>query len=228
MAVAVTHLAGATNIETFPLVTSSVSPSGEVLLCVQAGDAGSTTISSVSGCGLTWSQVTANETNWGGSNYRDWVWKGIGTASSGAITVTFSADPYNATYHVCNVTGHNTSGMIVQSTTATGSSNTASATLGAFADAGNATFGFAIQNQNDGVYPGTGFTELDQQIRGAFTTSSATEWRADNDTSVTATFDTSNPWAIHAMEIAVAAAGGGTNPKGPLGNPFFGPFGGPI
>jgi hypothetical protein len=45
---------------------------------------------------------------------------------------------------------------------------------------------------------------------------------------VTMSWTTNNvDWAICGVSVKPAAAGG-TNPKGPLGNPFFGPFGGPI
>ena len=208
MAVTVSHLAGANGITVFPMVTVSVTPTSEVLIAIQCGDAATVTISGITGCGLTWTQVASVLTDWGSGNYRDFLWKGIGTASAGQITVTFAVNPGTANYIISNVAGHNTAGMIVQSVTATGSSSTAAATLAAFADAGNATFAFVNQNQNDGVTPGTGFTELNEQIRASFTVSSQTQWRADNDTSPDATFATSNPWSIIAVEIAVAAAGG--------------------
>lgn len=200
---------------TGPYVTSSVSPTGEVLLYLQLADAASISVSSVTGCGLTWTQVSDGGA-WGTASYRNVVWKGVGTATSGTVTITFNTDPYTFDYFLVDVTGHSTSGMVVQTVTNSGNGTTASATLAAFSDANNATAAFATQNDNNGVTPGTGFTELAERIRGPFTMSMAPEFRNDPDTSPDATFGFSQDWFITAMEIAVAQVAGG------LGAQFLG------
>lgn len=214
MAVSVAHLdAGTTT--TFPVVTASVSPSGEVLIFIQCGDANLDDVTGVSGCSLTWSQVLANTSNWGGGNYREFVWKGVGTATTGAITVTFDTNPGTVTYQVCDVTGHNTAGMVVQSASATGTSTTPSVTLSAFSDAGNATIGWccAANTGAGAISVGTGFSLLDEEVRASFAVACVTEWRADNDTTVDATINASKTWYMHGFEIAVATA---TDPEGSL------------
>lgn len=210
MAVAITYLAEGT-LSASPWTTASVSPTGEIKLNIQCADTSSTTVSSISGCGLTWSEVVSNLADWGGGNFREFVWKGIGTASSGTITVVFAgADPGYATYQIENITGHNTSGMFVQSPApATGSSTTPSKTLSAFSDAGNATSGWTVVAAASANYvtAGSGFTELGEIRRTSFTMGMATEWRADNDTTVDATLVGSKTWYQYGFEIAVAAAG---------------------
>lgn len=210
MAVAITYLNEGT-LSGSPWTTVSVSPTGEVVIKIQCADCSGTTVSSISGCGLTWSQEVSNLADWGGGNFREFVWKGIGTASSGTITIVFGgADPGYVTYQILNVTGHNTSGMFVQAPApATGSSTTPSKTLSAFSDAGNASLGWTVvaSGSDNTVSPGSGFTELGEIRRASFTCDMAVEWRADNDTTVDATLSGSRTWYQYGFEIAVAAAG---------------------
>lgn len=110
--------------------------------------------------------------------------------------------------------GTNGSAAIVQSVTNSGNGTALSATLAAFGDADNGTFG-AGTIYTSGMTPwtvGTGFTAL-TNIAGGFTTdlSLLTEYRTDNDTSVDATASGAGDWGMIALEIAAAGGGGGAN-----------------
>lgn len=108
--------------------------------------------------------------------------------------------------------GTNGSAAIVQSATGSGNSTALSATLAAFGNANNGTFGAGtIYTSGMTTWTvGTGFTAL-ANLAGGFTTdlSLLTEYRTDNDTSVDATASGAGDWGMIALEIAAAGGGGG-------------------
>jgi hypothetical protein len=112
MAIAATSLATGT-LTTNGGATSSVSPTGVVYLCLgTAMDSGPQTTASsgytVTGCGLTWTDVTTAEINWATRRFAAVV-RGEGTATPGTITVTFTAGGggvfQSTIYAVIDVTG---------------------------------------------------------------------------------------------------------------------------
>lgn len=203
-----------------PWIIPSVSPAGNQLLCLQLADASGMTVTAVSGNSQTWSQVTgaggSNTSDWGGGNFREFVFEGIGTPSSGTITITVTGgDPYAITYQLMDVTGGNPSAVVVQSNKATGASTAPSVTLSAFDGSSDTTVGWCIAAAGGAstISPGTGFTELNEYRRGAFTADMATEWQAAADTTVDATFTGgSKTWYMYGFELS-EATGGGSKPK---------------
>jgi len=157
--------------------------------------------------------------------------------SSGAITINLPNTHDYCSWHVMEFDGVDTGGTngsaaVVQSATNSGSGTAITATLAAFGDAGNGTFSFSGGYNTSSVStttPGTGFSEIyDTGQAYYYNVTQHSQWRADNDTTVTGTWSVSQSgWAAIAIEIKAAAVGV-VNPKGPLGMPFHGPFGGPI
>lgn len=105
-----------------------------------------------------------------------------------------------------DTTGTNGSGAVPQSATTSGSGTSGTATLAAFGNVNNATFGaWGIQN-NENITPGSGFTEeTDVGITdGAAQLVLETEFKNTNDTSVDASWTTSDTYRGIALEIKAA------------------------
>ncbi len=171
--------------------TASIAPAANqlVLLIVMAQRiGGDPSIPTVAGNGLTWVQIGTQliaSTNDG----RITLFRAMGAApSSGTVVITYSEEQNNATWIISefdnvSTTGLNGSGAIVQAVDEVSSvTTTPSITLAAFENSANATFG-ATSNLSQGAYtPGTGFAEI-ADLDSAL--ACQTQWRDDNDTSVT-------------------------------------------
>lgn len=165
----------------------------------------------ISGAWATWTRI--NDVIYDtGNDRRLYAYLGSGSVANGAITVTFPSSNDAHVWSVDEVASAHASSPIVQSVPASGSSTTPAVTLAAFGGASNATFSVVSHSQDGGeqITVGTGFTELsDHGYTSAFASRMQTQWRADNDTSVDATFATSNAWGMIGIEIAEPAAAGG-------------------
>lgn len=190
--------------------TASVSPTSNRLQLfnfswVQA-TAGTITIA---GNGLTWVQIGSTLST-GARTIA--IFRALGTASSGTIVVTNTGGTSTSrAAWVCdefgNVdqTGTNGSGAIVQTNTgSSASANSLSITLGSAITAGDATYGGMYYDFNDGVTPGTGYTEL-AEAAASEGFSAETEWRADGQTLVNWTTTSSSGVGGMAIEIKFVA-----------------------
>lgn len=158
-------------------VTGSVSNTANALLLLAIHNQNEDnnapyTILSVTGLGLTWVQVdTQTYYDFGGHKLRRLsVWRAMGAASSGAITITANVgggDPrtnfivYLSEYTGVDTTGTNGSGAVKQVVKAESSSGatTHSVSLAALADSGNWAYGFCGFNwSNSGFTLGSSFT----------------------------------------------------------------------
>lgn len=178
--------------------TGSISPTaGKVLLAfVQSTIASGTgpNIPSVSGNGLTWTQIaTIQETT--NNTSRITVFRALATSpSAGAVTADFSGQTQTTCGMIihqisgASTSGSNAANAIVQSATAqvSGTNTGISATLAAFGSVNNATMGFIAINRSAAITVGSGFADANTTGGGATTLQS--EFRADNDTSVDATW----------------------------------------
>lgn len=175
--------------------TASVTPTGarlQLLTVLAAPSGGGTSnIPTASGNGLTWVRVAGN--NFGAANHRLTVFRALGNSpTSGAITIDFGGQ--TQTYcaftltEFANViqTGTNGSGAIIQAvaTNSVGTVTTLTATLAAFSDVDNATFGALGLAGNRTVTEGSGFTQLGEIAGSAPAATVATEWKNSNDTTV--------------------------------------------
>jgi hypothetical protein len=109
----------------------------------------------------------------------------------------------NAFYHVDTATNDG----IVQNATGTGSSVTPLATLAAFGSANNATFGaFGQAAAAAGAPESTSYIELSDTTTGTPAQALQTDFRPDNDTTVSETI-TSAAWGACAVEIKSLGTG---------------------
>ena len=196
--------------------TASVSPTDEVVLVAVSTFESSTNqpdISSVSGLGLTWTEVgSVLHDSTGGDRGTTFLWVGKGTPSTGAVTISFTSSVRRCAWIVTDVTGADSgAGTIVQaytnSTNQSGSS--ATGTLSAFADAtNNGSFlcvGIQVSGTTDIGTPEAGWTELAEanQSYGRI----AAAYKVGEDTSPSYSWTGSGKYGIIAVEIAAAAVG---------------------
>lgn len=208
--------------------TASVSPLSNSLLLLavmlRRGDSVQPVQPTITGNGLTWVLVN--------SVYYDsvppsmktlFVFRAMGASpSTGSVTINIGAG--NGVTDVIwtldeftnvNTSGTNGSGAIVQSVVNSDNSDTIStltATLSAFSNIRNATYGaITISNLSTGVTSmaaGTGFTKLSDVDDNVTNNSIGSEFRSDNDTTVDVTaknagVTANSDIAIIAIEIAV-------------------------
>lgn len=209
MAITVSNLtSGSSSSAGSSFVTASISPSSNKLILlsvyIRNGSSVNPTVSSISGNGLTWERVNSITYDTSSTSRRTIeLWRALGTASSGTITINTSESETGAEWIVDELTGIDTagtngSGAIVQSTT---NSNTGTGvdnltvTLGTFSGSNNATYGFfANDTGSDNTTAGTSFTRIGNvaDSNANVNSSSATEFRSDNDTSVDITWSSTS------------------------------------
>jgi len=197
--------------------TASVSPGANrlQLLHVQAHPAGGPGYATVTGCGLTWVSVDQHNYDGGGGDTQ-MLYRALGASpSSGALTIDFGGgnDQLEICWSLVEFDGVDTGGTdgsvaVVQAVKATGTGTAPAATLAAFGDAGNATYGAVVSGSAG--YPlagGSGFTEVHNFQGPTVGLLTLSEWRNDNDTSVDASAGASTVWGMIAVELKAAASG---------------------
>lgn len=165
----------------------------------------------LSGCGVTWTQVATVVAGAGATRQRLTVFRAFSAdAVSGLITASFGGvNQAGVCVHVvdCSCTtdsgGSNGSAAVVQNVTNSGNGTTASASLSAFGDTDNATVFFMAKTGTAAVTPGTSFQELAEQNFNSATL--YTEWRRDNSTAPDCTWTGSNDWCAVGIEVKAAA-----------------------
>lgn len=189
--------------------TASITPSANKLVLVavvvrnDTADAVSTT--TISGNSLTYVSV---QTQTFGTRQRLTVFRAMGASpTTGAITINPGETVDHCTWTVDEFTnmdtsGTNGSGAIVQSVAnSTTGATSLTVTLAAFGDTNNATYGaFTHAVFNEDISVGSGFTQLADtfttNVFGVFT-----EFKDTNDTSVDASWTTSDRAAGVGIEI---------------------------
>jgi hypothetical protein len=184
--------------------TASVSPGANSAIIVAVVHFNGAPMS-VSGSGLTWT-TKINAFAFEADHYIS-VFVAYGSPAGGALTLTYDDGTFLA-WIVDNVTG-TVSSTPTNANTATGSGTSTAplATLGAFANASNGTWGYCLAKDGTTIEPGTGFTEVLQRTT-LFDWEDATIFRDSNDTTVDATLGVSIGWGMVALEIVETAAGG--------------------
>lgn len=196
MAVTATHLTtDGTDVDATSFTTASISPSANklVLVAVMSAFAGGPTTPTVSGAGMTWTQVATDTV----ANTRLTIFRALDASpGSGALTIDFGAESEQriawsiSEFDGIDTGGTNGANAIVQTASNTIVYTVASTgitvTLAAFGKASNATFGVVGMRAggNPAITEGTGFTELGEATTGAELGRIETQWRNDNDTSV--------------------------------------------
>ena len=209
MAVSATNLVtSGNNADQNSYTTASITPPANqlILAWIENSDATGTGVDTVSlsGNGLTWVNI--------GTVVRGirrlTLFRAMGASpTAGAVTISAGADTNGCAWSIVAFDGVETSGTngsdaVVQALTNNGGAATSgSVTLAAFASVNNATAGGFIHVANEGSTPGTGFTEIGDTQLSTPVVGLATEYRADNDTSVDMSWTTSSAWAGIAVEI---------------------------
>ncbi len=215
---------GGTTSCTTPKATASITPGADKLILVtvhsalSSGNGADVATVDGSGVGLSFVQIATqlfSATQGTGKAHRISVFRGMGSSpTAGTISISWPQNQGRCEWVVDELSGMDTSGTngsgaIVQSAGNFGSSGQpATVTMGAFGDAGNATFGAAaIVSASQVLDPGTSMTRLAHTELGW---SAATEFAtaADNVSPVTMNWSaTSVPWGIIGLEIKAAGAG---------------------
>lgn len=221
MAISATSLtSGTDNTSTTSFATASVSPTAGRMVYIgvenlRVGGGGPDAPSGISGAGLTFTQVDTTG-NAAADNLS--VWRAYaGSPSSGAITISFGTSQAFCSWSVVEVDGAKTTGTngadsVVQSATNENlSASSLTATLSAFADAGNGALAFHTWAAGGAsvatATPDTGWTEIDDTGNtdaGPVSYAMQSQWRADNDTSAAVTWSAAG--ALHSIAIEIAAA----------------------
>ena len=179
--------------------TASISPNADrVLLAIVHGlrlSVAANSVPTCAGLGLTWVEVATKAFSHGAESERSRVtiFRAIGPGpTTGAISFTFPETQARATFAVLELKGTEIGGgdgadAIVQAVvSAETTTSPVTATLAAFNDPANATFGgsaWSVGNPSP-VDPGVGFTELSENRRGTDGTGLTTMFRPENDTTV--------------------------------------------
>lgn len=214
MAITVTHLlTNGSNADADSYITGTINPpANQLILLWVAGHDNAGTVhpaGDVTGCGLLWQGVSTVER--GVRTLR--LYRAIhASPSSGALTIPFASTQLGCWWSVIALDGIETGGSngdtaIVQSVTGSFAAATeASITLAAFGNSNNATVGGFFHAANEGTTPGNGFTEMGDFPNSAPNGALATEFRADNDTTVDASWSTSSVSVGIATEIKAGLA----------------------
>lgn len=187
--------------------TSSITPTAKYLQLLSVyhrNDASSVATPSISGCGLTWTQVVTVTDS--GTEQRCTIFRATGESpTAGIVTISFGGQNQTQCSWSINefsnvdVSGTNASNAIVQSSSVideSGSTSGKTITLSAFGTIKNAAFG-CVRTGNT-VTPGSGFTELSETTT---STKFQTEW-AINDNTVDWTWSTTTAYILAcAVEI---------------------------
>lgn len=208
--------------------TASVTPgANNLILLITAqsrntlGDCANNDISSVTGNGLTWAAVNKQcFSSAAAPTQTVEIWRTMGASpSTGTINFIVSASTQiNAAWAVveCNgvdTSGTNGSGAVVQSAINLIEPGTSlTATLAGFGSSNNATLGAFGIADNIAITPGSGFTELVEELvsDGGNDLGLQVQWRNDNDTTVDASWSSIDAGGV-AIEIKAAATAADTS-----------------
>lgn len=195
--------------------TGSWTPTtGRLAVCVvQSEISGTTNVPTVSGNGITWSEVRNYEDDTSGTTSRITVFVAKTAGSSaGAVTADFASQTQaGGNVIVDEVDGADVSGTalqaIVQSVAGTvnGSGTSESISLAALASAGNASYGAFHHQADEATSNGTGYTSLGGGSHAGPSSALFTEYKAAGSTTVDASWATSSGKGGIAMEIKAAA-----------------------
>lgn len=221
-------IASTSNLSTYGGATSAPTANRLIIACIQAngGTAGNTTISSLSGYGLTWTAVhgPVNIDTTGAATADVWLYAADtgGSPSSTAFSVTFAAARTGALVSIFTADGADFSGGIssafvqfVDRNMADGGTATGGTiTLASAGHADNRSFGWFNHEANEASTVGTSFTAIRGATAGELNHNNPnsgclSEWRSDTfDTSVDASWAGTNLWGGFAFELKAVTGGG--------------------
>jgi hypothetical protein len=210
-----------TGVDASSFATNSYTPTANRLMIAYVGNtkSGTPETPTLSGNGLTWDQLVTYQPDTAGTQRRMTIFvaKSGASPSAGAVTADFGGvsqlgcavivDEFNG----ADLTGTALAAIVQNKTGSTsGSATSESITLNNAIGSGNATYGAFMHQADEATNPGTGYTQLGT---GTFTSpaeSHLTEYRADGNTTVDASWTTSIQKGGIAAEIK---ADGGAGPS---------------
>ncbi|HEX2910381.1 MAG TPA: hypothetical protein VH186_06200 [Chloroflexia bacterium] len=188
--------------------TASITPTANKVVIIAVFNEGYTIdagVPSISGCNITWNQITTRMQNSGNNYWRSRVtlfWGVSDTPTVGALTINCGANSSNTAWAVVQLTGAATVTPIVQSNTNSfnGSATGLSLTLSSFANPLNATLGICFAEGVSMNNSGSNFTNLsllyNNKVNTQFANSPQTNvnwtWSSTNDRSVAAAIEIKN------------------------------------
>lgn len=170
-----------------------------ILSVVNTHGTSASAVSAITGGG-TW--TSRSTVQWNGTLGRTSIWTCVPTADyTGTLSIAFGGvTQTNANWNLdaCYGVDTATNDGVVQSTTATGSSTTPSATLGAFADVDNGVYAAVGSGGTPTNVPDAGYFEL---LDATTAVSHKAFYRPDNDTTPSSVLSGNNPWGECAIEL---------------------------
>jgi hypothetical protein len=232
MAITAAAITGGVNDDTTDgtvFTTASLTATGGIdgVLAFISWSSGSTmpTYPTLTGMGLTWALLSDGVNN--GHHLYDntattrnamAVYKGTGTPSAGAVTITFASTATACGWAFIEIDGATptlTVEQIVKTTAEPASATSGAITLAAAADALNRPFSFWHHQAAEATVPQTSWTEL---ADGSYSSSSGgyeVQWRSDQfDTAAAASWVTSQTYGGVAFELVEASAAADPTPVG--------------
>ena len=215
MAISATNLTQFnSNTDANSYATASISPTTNrlIIATVTSSKSGTPDTPTLSGNGLTWVQFNQIAYDTVGTQRASTFFRAMGSSPTpGAVTADFGGVTQTACVIIIDefsdvdTSGTNGSGAIVQSVTGTEYSlDTLTITLGSFSSANNATYG-VVSNGDSGNYTaGTGFTQVGASGSTTPLINTMSQFRSDNDTSVT--FAGTALWTMGGIAIEIKAA----------------------
>lgn len=210
--------------------TASITPTSNylILASVTSSKSGTPNTPTLSGNGLTWVQFDQVAYDTVGTQRTTTFFRAMGSSpSSGAVTADFGGNTQTACVIVIDqfsgvdTSGTNGSGAIVQSVTGTEYAlDTLTINLAAFSSANNATYGVASNGDSGNFTAGTGFTQVGATGSTTPLINTMSQFRNDNDTSVT--FLGTALWTMGGIAVEIKAAAT-TSVKDLIGSGFI-PF----
>jgi hypothetical protein len=212
VAISVSGLTQGIGSGTTSYTTASVAPAANrlLLLCVSSFILfGNPNTPTVSGLGLTWTQIRSNAFLFGQVETSLFAALTGGSAPTpGTLSISYGGQTQgNGTWALVEVSGCDLTSIgaaVRQSNAGEGTSTTPATTLAAFGASGNGAVCFvSCGGSVTGTTPGSGWSEIYDGANVGGASSTAAEWRADPDTTPDWTASPSDVWACVACEVAV-------------------------
>lgn len=220
MAIAFAELTQGSDTTNNPSTTASITPTNgaivlaAVIIAQTDGNGLSASSLTISGCGLTWTQITSLIYGSDSGRRRIFLFKGTGTPSTGALTITHTTGGTwtETLWSIDEATGVDAVtpfGTAYTNRSVTGT--TASVTVSDTPDAGDFVYSCIGEESDITVTPESGFTTLSNVTGGSDgrVLIAMYDGTPTIDTTPSATWTGNNNWGIIGIVVNVDAGGGG-------------------
>lgn len=196
--------------------TASISPTNGNICLITVGTqriGAASPTPTVSGAGLTWTLVNVAE-NGASPFWQCAMFVGTGTPSAGTLSISFGGTTEQAcSWVVDEFSGINTTTPVIQSAATSNSSTSTTVTLAAFASASNIAYGAFVHRVNESITVGSGFSQAGTINGTGPDQRTTTEYKLSSDTTVDASWSTSNVTSAVACELNVTSGNATPTPS---------------